>query len=187
MNKMAKGAIATGVGVILLAGGGGTLATWNQASNASMGQVVAGDLNLEAGAGVWTNALGNTVKVAEYKVVPGDTLTYTQPLTVTLTGDLMVARLAVTGAGADGGFGGNALVSPTMLTDDATKAVLPTTDLKPGPNATRQVTASTTFTFKKSTTGRDAANKSYSFGQGVNLPGIGYKLVQQAPENSNGE
>lgn len=28
MNKIAKGAIATGVGVILLAGGGGTLATW---------------------------------------------------------------------------------------------------------------------------------------------------------------
>ena len=29
MNKMAKGAIATGLGVALLIGGGGTLAIWN--------------------------------------------------------------------------------------------------------------------------------------------------------------
>ncbi len=179
MNKMAKGAIATGVGVILLVGGGGTLATWNQASNASMGQVVSGDLNLAADAGAWTNASGTTVDVAKYKVVPGDTLTYTQPLTVTLTGDLMVAKLAVTGATANNGFDANAVATTTTLTDAAKKTVLPETKLVPVNSG--EVIASTTFTFKENTKGRDAVNSSYNFS------GIGYDLVQQAPVDSNGK
>ena len=178
MNKMAKGAIATGVGVILLAGGGGTLATWNQASNASMGSVVSGDLNLTAGAGVWTNASGSKINVASYKVVPGDTLTYTQPLTVTLTGDLMVAKLAVTGTGADSGFTNNVAVSPTTLRGAANKAVLPATALVPADSG--EVIASTTFSFKEATSGRNAANATYNFA------GIGYNLVQQAPTATNG-
>ncbi|MFQ4150488.1 alternate-type signal peptide domain-containing protein [Arthrobacter sp. LAPM80] len=180
MNKMAKGAIATGVGIILLAGGGGTLATWNQASNASMGSVVSGDLNLVAGAGVWKNASGTVIPViADYKVVPGDTLTYTQPMTVTLTGDLMVAKLAVTGAGVDKGFGTNAVATATTLTNAGNNKVVAADDLKPANSG--QVVASTTFTFNQSTSGRTATNSSYDFS------GIGYSLVQQAPVNSNGK
>ncbi|WP_449372241.1 alternate-type signal peptide domain-containing protein [Arthrobacter psychrolactophilus] len=178
MNKMAKGAIATGVGIILLAGGGGTLATWNQAQNASMGTVVAGDLNLApASAGVWTNASGTVVTVANYKVVPGDTLTYTQPLNVKLVGDLMVAKLTVTGASAADGFGTNAVVSATTLKKSDDTVVSATSDLHP--SDTGVVTASTTFTFKKSTAGLDATKAS------VDLSGIGYKLEQQAPVASN--
>jgi len=178
MNKMAKGAIAAGVGVILLAGGGGTLATWNQANNASMGSVVSGDLNLVAGAGVWKNAANTTIpNIADYKVVPGDTLTYTQPLTVTLTGNLMTAKLAVTGASAANGFGDQGVVSATTLTNARNGQVLPDAVLVPADSG--QVTATTTFTFKSTTTGRDAVNSS------VNLGGIGYKLEQQAPVSSN--
>lgn len=178
MNKMTKGAIATGVGIVLMVGGGGTLATWNQAQSASMGKVVAGDLNLvPASAGVWTNASGTQVTIANYKVVPGDTLTYTQPLNVTLSGDLMVARLAVTGASAADGFGANATVSATTLTKGDAKVVAATTDLRPADSGV--VTASTTFTFNKSTTGRNATAAS------VDLSGIGYSLVQQAPVDSN--
>lgn len=180
MNKMVKGAIATGVGVILLAGGGGTLATWNQANTASMGSVVAGDLNLAAGAGVWTNAAGTAIpKIADYKVVPGDTLTYTQPLTVTLTGNLMTAKLAVTGASAASGFGDNAVVSATTLTNSKNGKVLADTVLVPADSGV--VTASTTFTFKKSTTSTDATQAT------VDLSGIGYKLEQQAPVSSNNQ
>ncbi|ALE93931.1 hypothetical protein AOC05_02900 [Arthrobacter alpinus] len=180
MNKLAKGAIATGVGVILLVGGGGTLATWNQAQNASMGSVVAGDLNLTAGTGAWTNAAGTTIaKIADYKVVPGDTLTYTQPLTVTLTGNLMTAKLAVTGASTANGFGDSAVVSPTTLTNSKSGKVLPDTVLVPTDSGV--VTASTTFTFKKSTTGTDATKAA------VDLSGIGYKLEQQAPVSSNNQ
>ncbi len=178
MNKMTKGAIATGVGIVLMVGGGGTLATWNQAQNGSMGKVVAGDLNLvPASAGVWTNASGAVIAIANYKVVPGDTLTYTQPLNVTLGGDLMVARLAVTGASAADGFGSNATVSATTLTKADNKVVAATTDLRPADSGI--VTASTTFTFNKSTTDRNAVAAS------VDLSGIGYSLVQQAPVDSN--
>ena len=178
MNKMTKGVIATGVGIVLLVGGGGTLATWNQAQSASMGKVVAGDLNLvPASSGVWTNASGTVVNVANYKVVPGDTLTYSQPLNVTLVGDLMVARLAVTGASAADGFGANATVSATTLTKSDSKVVAATTDLHPADSGV--VTASTTFTFNKSTKDRVAISAS------VDLSGIGYSLVQQAPVDTN--
>lgn len=178
MNKMTKGAIATGVGIVLLVGGGGTLATWNQAQSASMGKVVAGDLNLvPATAGVWTNASGTVVNVANYKVVPGDTLTYAQPLNLTLAGDLMVARLAVTGASAADGFGANATVSATTLTKSDNKVISATDDLRPADSGV--VTATTTFTFNKSTTDRNAVAAS------VDLSGIGYALTQQAPVGSN--
>lgn len=176
MNKMAKGAMATGVGVVLLAGGGGTLATWNQAQTASMGSVVSGDLNLvasttDAGKGQWTNAAGTKVNVATYKVVPGDSLTYTQDLAVTLTGDLMKAKLAVTGTGVDTGFGGSAAVSPTTLVKGT--EILPTQVLTPADSGI--VKASTTFTFKAATANRDAASANFNFGT------VGYKLEQQAP------
>lgn len=177
MNKIAKGAIATGVGIILLAGGGGTLATWNQAQNASMGSVVSGDLNLVPvkDSAKWTNASGATVDVAKYKVVPGDVLTYTQELDMTLEGDLMVAKLEVTGAGVDNGFKDNATLSTTTLTGKAGK-IAATDALTPANDGI--VTASTTFTFKSTTDLRDAVNTSY------NLTGIGYKLVQQAPDTT---
>ncbi|MHA7304948.1 alternate-type signal peptide domain-containing protein [Arthrobacter sp. TMN-49] len=180
MNKMAKGAIATGVGVILLAGGGGTLATWNQANSAAMGSVVSGDLNLVpvAKSAVWTNASGNPIDITTYKVVPGDSLTYTQQLNVTLSGDLMVAKLAVTGAAADKGFGANAVVSATRLSDSKGGAVLK--DDKLTPANTGVVTASTTFAFKESTTARNSVNSTVDFSS------IGYKLEQQAPAGSNG-
>ncbi|MCY0905695.1 alternate-type signal peptide domain-containing protein [Arthrobacter sp. H14-L1] len=183
MNKMAKGAIATGVGVILLVGGGGTLATWNQAQTAAMGSVVSGDLNLEVNTatniGKWTNAAGTVVDIKAYRVVPGDVLTYTQDLKVTLTGDLMAAKLAVTGTGANTSFlDKNVVVAPTTI-KDGVKAIAADDVLTPSVNG-HVVTASTTFTFKSSTDARDsAATKAYEFA------GVGYKLVQQAPPAAN--
>ena len=178
MNKFAKGAIATGVGVILLAGGGGTLATWNQAQNASMGTVVAGDLNLVpvTGSGKWTNAKNQTVNVASYKVVPGEVLTYTQTLDVTLAGDLMAAKLAVTGAGTDNGFGTNAAVVATTLKNSTSGAVLANDVLRPSNSGL--VTASTTFTFKGTTENRNAAGAKYDFSS------VAYTLVQLAPDST---
>lgn len=175
MNKIAKGAIATGVGIILLAGGGGTLATWNQAQNASMGKVVAGDLNMVpvADSGQWTNAKNQSIKIGDYKVVPGDVLTYTQKLDVTLVGDLMVAKLKVTGAGVDDGFDTNATVVTTTLTgtDGLIAADDELTETDSG-----VVTASTTFTFKQATEDRESVKATYDFA------GVGYILEQQVPD-----
>jgi alternate signal-mediated exported protein len=179
MNKMAKGVIATGVGIILLAGGGGTLATWNQAENASMGSVVAGDLNLTALAGTWKNAKNEPItNIAAYKVVPGEVLTFTQNLDVILKGNLMAANLTVTGLPEAQTT--NEVTVATVLTQGA--VALPSTLTQANADG-KTVTATTTFTFNQAlgTLGDpvlnlQAVNKTY------NLAGIGYKLVQLAPD-----
>ncbi|SEE63786.1 alternate signal-mediated exported protein, RER_14450 family [Arthrobacter alpinus] len=174
MNKMAKGAIATGVGIILLAGGGGTLATWNQTAEGTQGKVVAGDLNMVAGTGVWKNAKNQTVTISSYKVVPGDVLTYTQPLTVTLEGDLMVAKLSLKGTSANNGFVPADFTAVTTLTDAAGVAVSANTPLNKDHDGA--FTATTKFTFAVGTAARSSVNGEYNFAD------IGYKLEQQVPD-----
>ncbi|GAA3326839.1 MULTISPECIES: alternate-type signal peptide domain-containing protein [Paeniglutamicibacter] len=51
MNKMTKGALATGLDVALLLGGGGTLAVWNKSVAEPAGTITSGDLELTAGTG----------------------------------------------------------------------------------------------------------------------------------------
>ncbi|WP_323960999.1 alternate-type signal peptide domain-containing protein [Arthrobacter sp. JZ12] len=99
MNKMAKGAIATAAGVVLLIGGGGTLALWQTDAEAEAGTITAGNMTLSAqGEGVWTvNGGTQPIKIGEYPIVPGDTVTFTQTLTADLDGQNLVANLSVSG------------------------------------------------------------------------------------------
>lgn len=169
MNKMTKGALATGLGVAMLLGGGGTLAVWNDAAGANAGTIVAGNLDLKAGTGSWTNGTGTAV-TADYRVVPGDDLTYTQPVMVTLSGDLMKATLTVTGATDSGFYANDVIVGPVTLTDANGGAV------SDALTESGTYTASTTFTFKESTDAKSSTNAQIDFG------GIGYKLAQVAPQ-----
>ena len=97
MNKLTKAAIATAVGTALLLGGAGTLASWNSSTTINGGTIVAGNLTIADGAtGVWKS--GTTpINLSTYKIVPGDTLTYTDTVNVTATGDNLVAKLALAG------------------------------------------------------------------------------------------
>ncbi|MEB7448932.1 alternate-type signal peptide domain-containing protein [Arthrobacter koreensis] len=105
MNKMAKGALATGVGVALLLGGGGTLAIWNDTANATTGSIVAGNLDLESGAAVWKKSDGTVIpNISNYKVVPGEVLKFEQPLTIELSGDQLKATLAPDFGATSNGF-----------------------------------------------------------------------------------
>lgn len=175
MNKMAKGALATGVGVALLLGGGGTLAVWNQSANASAGTIAAGDLNLTTETGVWTsNISGAVASIATYKIVPGEKLTYTQNVDVTLTGNNIAGNLTVTGAGVNGTGAAafkaaNISVTPVSLKKGATAVANP---LK---TSVDDVQASVTFEFLGTTTARDSTNASYDFST------VGFKLEQVAP------
>ncbi|GAA2237404.1 alternate-type signal peptide domain-containing protein [Herbiconiux moechotypicola] len=108
MNKLAKGAIAGAAGLVLLLGGAGTFAYWNSTADIAGGTITAGNLLVEntGGAGVWTDQNGTTINIATYRIVPGDTLTYTDTLTVTAVGNNLVAELALgpeSIAPADGG------------------------------------------------------------------------------------
>lgn len=155
-----KGAAAIAVGAGLLLGGGGTLAWWNAADSAAPGTIVAGDLNVaKAGAGVWTDRAGATIPdIANYKVVPGDKLTFTQTLDVTLTGSKMAAELTATGTGASSGFtADNVVVTTPVLTSGGTVITNPLTTSK-------TVTATITFEFKSTTTGRADTTASYNLG-----------------------
>ena len=157
-SALIKGTAAIAVGAALLLGGGGTLASWNASDAGTPGTVVAGDLNVQAAAGVWTDRNGAPVTISTYKVVPGDKLTYTQVLNVTLTGNKMAANITATGTGAVDGFtAGNVVVTDPVLTIGGNPVSSPLT-------TSGTVTATITFEFKSTTTGRTDVTKTYNFG-----------------------
>ncbi|MDQ0863625.1 alternate-type signal peptide domain-containing protein [Arthrobacter globiformis] len=157
-SALIKGTAAIAVGAALLLGGGGTLASWNASDTQTPGTVVAGDLDVVADTGVWTDRNGAPVTISTYKVVPGDKLTYTQVLNVTLTGNKMAANVTATGTGAVNGFtAANVVVTDPVLTVGGTAVSNPLT-------TSGTVTATITFEFKSSTTGRSDVTKTYNFG-----------------------
>ena len=81
MNKFAKGSLAAGAGLVLLLGGAGTLAYWNDTAELTGGTVEAGELSLAPveDAGTWAP------KITTW--VPGDQSTYTRTLELVATGD----------------------------------------------------------------------------------------------------
>lgn len=159
-KSMLKGAAAIAVGGALLLGGGGTLAYWNAADSAQAGTIVAGDLNVKANAGVWKDRAGNVINISTYRVVPGDLLTYSQVLDVTLVGNKMAANLVAQRTGAEDGFEpANVTVSAPVLTGAGGAPIA-------NPLTTSQtVTASITFEFKSSTTGRVDVNDRMNLGE----------------------
>ncbi len=108
MNKITKAAIAGSIGVALLLGGAGTLATWNASAPISGGTIVAGNLSVGAPAtATWTVqhlTIGSTTAydaavtttLATYKASPGDKLTYTTTMPVTVSGTLLQVKSSLT-------------------------------------------------------------------------------------------
>ena len=114
MNKLVKGAIAGAAGIVLLMGGAGSLAYWNDSAVAGpiSGQnlINAGTLNIAAvDAGSWTKGfynasntlVGSTTTVAPanlgaVRIVPGNKLTYTQTFNLAATGDDLYFTIAST-------------------------------------------------------------------------------------------
>jgi len=137
MKTVTKAAIAASAGVALLLGGAGSLAYWNDTKVGSSLTIASGNLAIGTivdGTG-WTlqqNATGipaaeaTGVAYTNQLVVPGDTLTKTVSVPITLTGENMRAQLAVTGAkGASNGLSDsitatvvsvNGVTSPANLT-----------------------------------------------------------------------
>jgi alternate signal-mediated exported protein len=161
-STLIKGTAAIAVGAALLLGGGGTLAAWNAEASAAPGTIVAGDLNVvKTTAGVWKDRAGAKIDINTYKVVPGDKLTFTQDVDVTLVGDKMAATIVAEGVGAANGFTpANVSVSgPTLSIGGAAvpnKLVQST--------GVQKVTATITFEFLSGTTGRADVTKTYNFG-----------------------
>lgn len=90
--------LAIAAGTALLLGGGGTYAYWSTQTALTAGPVESGDLDLSLGTGTWTlqGVLGTAQTVTDLsavRMVPGDVLTLSQPLEVTLVGDTIAADL----------------------------------------------------------------------------------------------
>jgi alternate signal-mediated exported protein len=171
-STLVKGSAAIALGAALLLGGGGTLANWNAAATTAPGTIVAGDLNVEnVAAGVWKDRAGATINIGTYKVVPGDKLTFTQDLKVTLVGDKMAANVATTGVTnpTNGFTSGSVTVSPVTLAIGTTPVANPL--LANG--SIQTVTASVTFEFLATTGGRVDVEKSYNFNS------VAFQLTQQ--------
>jgi len=170
-----KGILAIAVGTALLLGGGGTYAYWSTQQALTAGTVTTGDLNLGLGTPSWTltGVLSPAAPVADpaaVRIVPGDTLTLTQPVTVTLVGNTIQANLAVnTGSivPADvAQYVSVAFTAPGLGTPTGTNTYRVT------PATAGTINATVTVTFSSSTPDRIAANTA------VNLNNITFSLTQ---------
>ncbi|WP_309068410.1 alternate-type signal peptide domain-containing protein [Microbacterium sp.] len=88
MNKFAKGSIAAAAGIVLLLGGVGSLAYWNDSADLDGVAVNAGQLELTAAAGSW-----GADKIGAW--VPGDEATYETTLSLKTSGDNIAGRITL--------------------------------------------------------------------------------------------
>ena len=102
-------------------------------------------------------------------MVPGDKLTFTQDVDVTLTGDKMSASITALGTGEANGFTStNVSISGPSLAIGGTPIA---NNLTQSANV-QKVTATITFEFLASTSGQSDVNKTYNFGN------VGFTLQQ---------
>ncbi|MCU1570464.1 MAG: hypothetical protein JWR33_1205 [Naasia sp.] len=103
MKKLITAAIAGTVGLGLLLGGAGTFALWNTSAAITAQTVTAGHLTLTNSTGSWATGSGTVISnIANYRIIPGQSIVYTTTLTVDAVGDGIKAALTsptLTGTG----------------------------------------------------------------------------------------
>lgn len=112
MNKMLKGALAGGAGVVLLMGSFGTFAVWNDRASIDDGALASGSLDITGtGPATWTDVSatgitgGTAVDPDVHTMVPGDTWTLTQPVDISADGKNLAVEFTVTGVDPGGWSG----------------------------------------------------------------------------------
>ena len=103
MKKASKGVLAASAGVVLLIGGGGTLAYWTETPTIPGGNINAGRMNLvpvgpEGGCDAWKLDSGEDAPVTYtdgQPLVPGDVLTRDCSYTIQAVGNHLEASVAI--------------------------------------------------------------------------------------------
>jgi alternate signal-mediated exported protein len=154
MNKTTKGALAGGVGVLLLLGGAGTMAFWSDSKPIPGGAINAGHLRIitdgtNKGCGAWKLDSAEDAPVT-YTVgqplVPGDVLTRDCAFTVQAVGDHLRATVGISAVNFTGGdFAGKLDASVSDVAIDGT----PVTSFTEADDG-GQLTAGVTITFDSS-------------------------------------
>lgn len=121
MKKVMKAAVAAGAAGALLLGGAGTYALWSASSEVDAGTVTTGHLTLDtATPGTWVDSSADAADTAfdptSDHIVPGDTVTYTQVVTIGADGKNLKGALTV----------GTLDAIPAALAGQVTVAVAPT-------------------------------------------------------------
>lgn len=174
-NSRTKAIIAIAAGAILLLGGGTTLAYWSTQATVNGGTVSSGDLNLTlVETPSWSltpegGAAAAVTDITAIDVVPGDTVTLTQDVTLTLIGENLIADLAVAGVTVPTG-----ILPAVVSVTDADGATFSGTGLTPALNG-NTVTVSAAFQFDPTTPDRELVLTDFSF-EDVQLT-----LTQQDP------
>lgn len=174
-SSRTKGIVAIAAGAVLLLGGGTTLAYWSTTLTLDAGTVNSGDLDLALGDATWTldGVIGDPVAVADpsvVNIVPGDVLTLTQEIDVTLVGDTIEALLSADTADLVPADAAAAFTVELDLGDIGTPdgdAVRLTPDDVADP-----ITATLTITFDPATADRDFVNTP------LDLSEVGFTLEQ---------
>lgn len=101
MNKSTKGALAVGAAAVLLTGGAGTLAFWEDSADVGTTNIVSGSLSLGApvctGTGLhdWELDGAGAYVPGTTEIVPGDSISKVCDVTLTLEGEHVGATLAI--------------------------------------------------------------------------------------------
>lgn len=98
-TRRTQGLIAVGAGALLLVGGS-SFALWTVDSQVAGGTITAGNLDVLVAAGAWQDvspelAAPVDIDIADFRLVPGDTLEGTFPVDVAALGDNFVGDLTV--------------------------------------------------------------------------------------------
>jgi len=127
MNKNVKASIAIAAGAVLLMGGAGSLAYWNdsQSVGANGSTITAGTLTATPGTGGWTKSfydgagtqVGTTTSVpalSSVRIVPGNRLVYTQQFTINATGNDLYFTITPTAGSITGASGADAALASAL-------------------------------------------------------------------------
>jgi alternate signal-mediated exported protein len=189
MNKLVKGSIAAATGIALLMGGAGSLALWNDSASVAGGTITAGTLTVAAATPVpstdgWKNNAGS-INIASYRVVPGETLTYTKTMTVTAIGDRLTANVSVdtstvtpatAGNAADIALAGFIQKNATFTVNGGTAVVAPATASITATPTAKTVVVTVSITFPSGAAGAENSAKNGA----VNLIAFAVNVVQTA-------
>jgi len=169
MNKFTKASIATGAGIVLLLGGAGTLAYWNDSAALTAGSttITAGTLTVTAGEeSSWTvasfngtdwNAPATIADIGDFRMVPGDKVTFTTTADIVAEGDNLKARVSLDGGSLTGDLA-SLLVKEITVTGSNITAT-GTAGVYAVATGTTEATITVTLTWPNGTAAVDNAGK----------------------------
>lgn len=179
MKKQTKAAIAAGAGALLLLGGAGSLAYWNDTTTVPGGTIASGELSLApcVGGGTWTDVNnGNAaIDISTFRIVPGDSVAFDCSTTINATGDNLEATLTADVLPTVGGDAALAAALSTTVTATVGGTTLPAgspgVQITPAQGA-QSAALRVAITFDPGTTGTTGQNQT------VNLSAMTLNLVQ---------